>query len=114
MLNELVGERGFEPPTPWSRKRDSGVVLNVFNLLQWCFDRLSSARSPHSGVNVSPRMAVPGQGFISLILTPWRGTGGLFRAALAYPPPAVQNLTAPISGISSGPCLAEEEWLFSK
>src|SRR5882762_4453888 len=55
----MVGERGFEPPTPWSRKRDSGVVLNVFNLLQWCFDRLSPARSPHSGVNVSPRMAAP-------------------------------------------------------
>jgi len=59
----LVGERGFEPPTPWSRKRDSGVVLNVFNLLQWCFDRLSPARSLHSGVNVSPRMAVPDHGF---------------------------------------------------
>ena len=38
-------------------------MLNVFNLLQWCFDRLSPARSPHSGVNVSPRMAVPDQGF---------------------------------------------------
>ena len=33
-LKELVGERGFEPPTPWSRKWDSVVVLNVFNLLQ--------------------------------------------------------------------------------
>jgi hypothetical protein len=33
-LKRLVGERGFEPPTPWSRKRDSGVVLDVFNLLQ--------------------------------------------------------------------------------
>ena len=32
-LKILVGERGFEPPTPWSRIRDSGVVLNVFNLL---------------------------------------------------------------------------------
>jgi hypothetical protein len=32
-LKRLVGERGFEPPTPWSRIRDSGVVLNVFNLL---------------------------------------------------------------------------------
>jgi hypothetical protein len=45
----MVGERGFEPPTPWSRKQDSGVVLNVFNLLQWCFNRLIPARSPHSG-----------------------------------------------------------------
>ena len=58
----MVGERGFEPPTPWSRKRDSGVVLNVFNLLQWCFNRLIPARSPHSGVNVSPRMEVPEPG----------------------------------------------------
>jgi hypothetical protein len=39
-------------------------VLNVFNLLQWCFDRLSPARSSQSGVNVSPRMAVLDQGFI--------------------------------------------------
>ena|SRR5579862_1915638 len=58
----MVGERGFEPPTPWSRKRDSGVVLNVFNLIQWCFDPLSPIQSSHSGVNVSPRMAAPDQG----------------------------------------------------
>jgi hypothetical protein len=38
-------------------------VLNVFNLLQWCFDHLSPVQAPHSGVNVSPRMAVPDQGF---------------------------------------------------
>src|SRR5262249_1821735 len=63
LLKRLVGERGFEPPTPWSRKRDSGVVLNVFNLVEWCFDHLSPVQSPHSGVNVSPRMAVPHQGF---------------------------------------------------
>ena len=48
----MVGERGFEPPTPWSRKRDSGVVLNVFNLVEWCFDHLSLAQIPHSGVTV--------------------------------------------------------------
>ena len=30
----MVGERGFERPTPWSRNRDSGVVLNIFNLSQ--------------------------------------------------------------------------------
>ena len=63
-LERMVGERGFEPPTPWSRKRDSGVVLNVFNLIRWCFDHLSPAQLRHSGVNVSPRMAVPDQGFI--------------------------------------------------
>ena len=59
----MVGERGFEPPTPWSRNRDSGVVLNVFNLIEWCFDHLSPAQSLQFWVNVSPRMAVPGQGF---------------------------------------------------
>jgi hypothetical protein len=39
-------------------------VLNVFNLLQW-FNRPISAQSPHSGMNVSPRMEVPDQGSIS-------------------------------------------------
>jgi len=37
-------------------------VLNVFNLLQWCFNRLIPTQSPHSGVNVSPRMEVPTRG----------------------------------------------------
>ncbi len=59
-LKRLVGERGFEPPTPWSRTWDWRVVLNDFNLLQWCFNRLIPAQSRHSGMNVSPRMAVPG------------------------------------------------------
>jgi hypothetical protein len=35
-----------------------GVVLNVFNFLQWCFNRLILAQSRHSGINVSPRIAV--------------------------------------------------------
>jgi DNA invertase Pin-like site-specific DNA recombinase len=35
---------------PWSRKRNSGVVLNVFNLLEWCFDHLSPAQSPSQTV----------------------------------------------------------------
>ena len=34
-------------------------MLNVFNLVEWCFDRLSPAQSPHFAVNVSPRMAAP-------------------------------------------------------
>jgi len=55
----ILVERGSKPRSPSSRNRDSGVVLNVFNLLQWCFDRLIPARSRHSGMNVSPRMAVP-------------------------------------------------------
>jgi hypothetical protein len=63
IYNKLVGERGFEPPTPWSRNGIRESCCMFFNLLEWCFDRLSPARSPHSGVNVSPRMEVPDQGF---------------------------------------------------
>jgi hypothetical protein len=44
-------------------------VLNVFNLLQWCFNRLIPTQSPHSGVNVSPEMAVPDQGFKATSVT---------------------------------------------
>ena len=32
-------------------------MLNVFNLIQWCFDLLIPAQSPHSEVFVNPRMA---------------------------------------------------------
>jgi len=49
--------RDLPPPTLWRSKRDWVVVLNVFNLLQWCFNRLIPAQSPHFGANVSPRMA---------------------------------------------------------
>jgi hypothetical protein len=31
---------------------------------EWCFNHLIPPRSPHSGVNVSPRRALPHQGFI--------------------------------------------------
>src|SRR6266403_1038645 len=55
--------------SPWREKRYSGVVPNVFNLLQWCFNRLILAQSPHSRVNVSPRMEVPSQGFIPVVIT---------------------------------------------
>ena len=44
-------------------------MLNVFNLLQWCFNRLIPTQSPHSGVNVSPEMAVPDQGFKATSVT---------------------------------------------
>jgi hypothetical protein len=44
-------------------------VLNVFNLLRWCFNRLIPTQSPHSGVNVSPEMAVPDQGFKATSVT---------------------------------------------
>jgi hypothetical protein len=48
--------------------------VNVFNLMQWCFDRVIPVQSPHSGVNVSPRMEVPDQGFSSLTMIPWHST----------------------------------------
>jgi hypothetical protein len=48
----------------WSPKKDSRVVLNDFNLLQWGFNRLIPARSPYSGVNMSLGMAAPKQRFI--------------------------------------------------
>jgi hypothetical protein len=44
-------------------------VLNVFNLLRWCFNRLIPTQSLHSGVNVSPEMAVPDQGFKATSVT---------------------------------------------
>ena len=47
----------LRPPGP--EKGIKVVVVNVFNLLQWCFNRLIPAPSLHSRVNVSPRMAVP-------------------------------------------------------
>jgi hypothetical protein len=49
-------------------------VLSIFNLLQWCFNRLIPAQTPHSGVNVSPRMAAPNQGFIEQSSITWRST----------------------------------------
>ena len=32
-------------------------MLNVFNLLQWCFNRLIPAQPSHFGMFVNPRMA---------------------------------------------------------
>jgi len=61
----LVFNDGNIDELPGPEKKNSGAVLNVFNPLQWCFNRLIPARSPHSEVNVSPRMEVPDQGFIS-------------------------------------------------
>jgi len=58
-VEELVGERGFEPPTPWSRTWGDRANFVATQLFEWCFNRLILARSRHSGMNVSPRMAVP-------------------------------------------------------
>ncbi len=55
----MVGERGFEPPTPWSRIQGAGTNFVATQSFERCFNRLILAQSCHSGVNVSPRMAVP-------------------------------------------------------
>jgi hypothetical protein len=55
----LVRERGFEPPTPWSRIQGAGTNFVATQSFEWCFNRLILAQSCHSGMNVSPRMAVP-------------------------------------------------------
>src|SRR5437588_1169919 len=55
----MVGERGFEPPTPWSRTWGRGADFVVIQSFEWCFNRIILAQSRHSGMNVSPRMAVP-------------------------------------------------------
>jgi hypothetical protein len=41
-------------------------VLNVLNLLQWCFNRLIPVQSPHSDVFVNPFYGNPYQGFICI------------------------------------------------
>ena len=63
-LKEMVGERGFEPPTPWSRTWVLGANFIVTQSFEWCFDRLILAQSRQFWPNVNPRMATPNQGFI--------------------------------------------------
>ena len=105
----MVGERGFEPPTPWSRKRNSGVVLNVINLLQWCFNRLIPTQSPHSGVNVSPRMAVPDQGFTLCTPILWLGTEQIRPATAPLTPCSKIYASAHYSKSSAVPSGAHTE-----
>ena len=38
-LKRLVGERGFEPPTPWSRTRCSTRLSHSPTMLRWPFCR---------------------------------------------------------------------------
>jgi hypothetical protein len=44
-------------------------VLNVFNCIQWCFNRLTSAQPCRSGSFVNPRMATLTRGSAQIILT---------------------------------------------
>jgi hypothetical protein len=55
----LVGERGFEPPTPGPENRTRSSWVNVLKLLQRCFGHLSLAQTPHFKVNVKSSMIVP-------------------------------------------------------
>src|SRR3984893_632394 len=53
----LVGERGFEPPTPWSRTWGRGADFVSIQSFEWCFNRLSLAESRQFGRNVDPPTA---------------------------------------------------------
>src|SRR5713226_970928 len=57
IYNKLVGERGFEPPTPWSRTWGQGADFVVIQSFEWCFNRLILARSRQFGRNVNPPIA---------------------------------------------------------
>src|SRR5437588_12225438 len=57
ILKNLVGERGFEPPTPWSRTWGRGADFVNSQSFEWCFNRLSLTRSRQSWPNVNPSIA---------------------------------------------------------
>jgi len=63
---KLVGERGFEPPTPWSRTWGRGADFVNIQSFEWCFNRLSLARSPQFGRNVNPPIATLARGSFHL------------------------------------------------
>ena len=55
--NEMVGERGFEPPTPWSRTWVPGANFVATQSFEWCFNRLILAQSRQFWRNVNPPIA---------------------------------------------------------
>src|SRR5438552_18391629 len=57
ILKNLVGERGFEPPTPWSRTWGRGADFVNIQSFEWCFNRLSLTGSRQFGSNVNPSIA---------------------------------------------------------
>jgi hypothetical protein len=57
IFNKMVGERGFEPPTPWSRTWGRGADFVSIQSFEWCFNRLSRAESRQFGRNVNPPIA---------------------------------------------------------
>jgi len=52
----MVGERGFEPPTPWSRTGVAGANFVITQSLEWCFNRLILAQSRQFWRNVNPEL----------------------------------------------------------
>jgi hypothetical protein len=56
-LKILVGERGFEPPTPWSRTWGPGANFVATQSFEWCFNRLILSGSRQFGRNVNPAIA---------------------------------------------------------
>jgi hypothetical protein len=56
-LKDMVGERGFEPPTPWSRTWGRGADCVRIQSFEWCFNRLSLAESRQFWRNVNPPIA---------------------------------------------------------
>jgi hypothetical protein len=68
----MVGERGFEPPTPWSRTRVPGANFVITQSFEWCFNRPILAQSCHSWRNVNPRIATLREGNARFILNDCR------------------------------------------
>ena len=53
----MVGERGFEPPIPWSRTWGRGADFVNIQSFEWCFNRLILAQSRQFWRNVNPPIA---------------------------------------------------------
>jgi hypothetical protein len=67
---DMVGDRGFEPPAPWSRtwgKEPNFVAIQPF---EWCFNRLILAQLRQFWRNVNPELQT------STIGSPWFALGG--------------------------------------
>jgi heme/copper-type cytochrome/quinol oxidase subunit 2 len=52
----LVGERGFEPPTPWSRTWGEETKFVAIQSFEWCFNRLILAQLRQFWRNVNPQL----------------------------------------------------------
>ncbi len=59
LLKVMLGERGLEPPTPWSRTWGYRANFVATQSFKWCFNRLILAQSRQFWPNVNPRIATP-------------------------------------------------------